>query len=232
MASSNFLKFGSADINTGSGIQQIISSKAGDNIFIANAEIMQIVSADLNDNISGSGARKIKLQGLDENYNLQSEIIELNGINIVETNKKYIRIFRANVTEVGSNNFDINNIGNISFTPKITNLEMLRINANEGQTLTTQFTIPSGFKASLINVFFDTSIGRSVRIRLKIRPFGNNKPTLTKSTFEVYQNGLNVIYDDPVKLSEKDDIWFTAESTQPGGAIVSLKYFLRLEKLN
>jgi hypothetical protein len=225
-----FLKYGNVSISSGSGVQQLVATKAGNIVYLASAEIMQIVSTDANDTIAGTGARKLTIIGRNGDYEEIEEEIELNGLTIVETNNIFLRVYRAFVTEVGQEGFGKANIGDLTITAKVTASVVVKIGALEGQTLTTQYTTGANTRAEIKSVFMDTSFGRSVIVRLFVRNFGTNSPSLVKSVFQAYQNNVPIVYEDPIKVPPKSDVWFTVESTQPGGADVSLKYFMELIK--
>lgn len=66
------------------------------------AQSLEILSANTGDNPAGAGAHKILIEGLDGNFDLQTEIITLNGTTPVALTKQFIRVYRAFVVESGA----------------------------------------------------------------------------------------------------------------------------------
>lgn len=70
-----------------------------------------VVSSSVDDSVSGTGAQKVKITYLNTSWQLNEEIVSMNGtttVNTVATNISAIE--RFDVFQVGSNNFNVGNI--------------------------------------------------------------------------------------------------------------------------
>ncbi|MHA1400160.1 MAG: hypothetical protein ACTSQE_07410 [Candidatus Heimdallarchaeaceae archaeon] len=105
------------------------------------ARTHDIVSDDVNDDVGDTGARTINIQGLDSNWELQEEVIPMNGTTNVATANTYVRIFRMYVVTVGSS---LTNEGNITATAQVDGTVTAAITTGKGQTLMAIYTIPAG----------------------------------------------------------------------------------------
>ena len=94
-------------------------------------------------NASDNG-KKITIVGLDADYNAQSEEITVSSAGLVTSTNSYIRLFRAYVSE------GISNVADIDIEKS--SVIVLRINANQGQTLMAIYTVPSGYTAYLMQL--------------------------------------------------------------------------------
>jgi hypothetical protein len=87
----------------------------------------------------GTGAFSIRVEGLDANYEEISEDIALTGTTPAASTASFLRVNRAYCTTVGSNGV---NVGNITIS--IGGNAQAYIEANEGQTHQTHYTVPAG----------------------------------------------------------------------------------------
>jgi hypothetical protein len=78
--------------------------------FQFSAVPLEILSSSANDASAGTGARTMMIAGLDGNWNVQSEIITLNGVTPVATAKSYMRINGLNIVTAGSGNVNAGDI--------------------------------------------------------------------------------------------------------------------------
>lgn len=106
-------------------------------------ETMSVVSTSTADTASsGTGAQYLQINGLDVDYNLQSEVITMNGTTPVVSTKTFITIDRARVVTSGSGR---KNAGNITITGSTSSNVHTRIVANESITQQSHFTVPAGY---------------------------------------------------------------------------------------
>lgn len=122
------------------------------------ARLHDITSTSANDtNTAGTGARKVEIQGLDANWDLQTETVNLNGVANVATANTYLRIFRMQVTEVGSGG---SNAGIITATAQTDATVTAAIQIGNNQTLMAIYTVPAG-KVLLITKYYYGFLGNT-----------------------------------------------------------------------
>ena len=115
---------------------------AADLVWQTVASRYDIVSTDITDNFNGVGARSIRLIGLDANFNEVTEDLDLHPVDgtiIVTSANEFIRLNRAYILTCGS--YSSNNNGLISVSVTGGGDPQGYINAGEGQTEKSQFTI-------------------------------------------------------------------------------------------
>ena len=183
-----------------------------------SASTMTVSSSDVNDTSAGTGARTVLISGLDASYNEASETITLNGQTAVTTVNTYIRMNRAIVLTAGSGGINAGNIyvGTGTVTAGVPANIYTIINGNgSNQTLQAFWTVPAGYTAYIYqsNISTGTSSNTPAILTtyLVARPFGgvfNTKEVITINTGNHLQN-----YTFPIKLTEKTDVEFRAESS-------------------
>jgi len=209
-------KFGT-NSNVGNS-QQTIWQQGGIYSYPPSASTMTVSSSDVNDTSAGTGARTVQIFGLDASYNEASETITLNGQTAVTTVNSYIRMNRALVLTAGSGGVNAGNIyvGTGTVTSGVPANIYTIINGNgSNQTLQAFWTVPAGYTAYIYqsNISTGTSSNTPAILTtfLVARPFDgvfNTKEVITLSTGNHLQD-----YSFPIKLTEKTDIEFRAESS-------------------
>ena len=105
-------------------------------------EKINVVSTSLNDDLGNTGAQYILITGLDVNYDLQSEVIIMDGTSSVQSVNDYISIDRARVVLSGSNN---SNVGSITCVGATSGSTWAKISPSESITQQSHFTVPNGY---------------------------------------------------------------------------------------
>src|SRR5210317_188020 len=183
-----------------------------------SATTMTVSSSDANDTSAGTGARTVQIAGLDGDYNEISETIILNGQTAVTTTNSFLRVNRAIVLTAGSNgvNAGIIYVGTGTVTAGVPVNKYTTINGDgTNQTLQAFWTVPAGYTAYIYQTNISTGTSSNTPAVLKtllvIRPFGgvfNTKEIITISSGNHLQD-----YSFPIKVTEKSDIEFRAESS-------------------
>jgi hypothetical protein len=183
-----------------------------------SASTMTVSSSDVNDTSAGTGARTVLISGLDASYNEASETIILNGQTAVTTVNTYIRMNRALVLTAGSGGSNAGNIyvGTGTVTAGVpANIYTVINGDGSNQTLQAFWTVPAGYTAYIYQTNISTGTSSStpaiLTTLLVARPFGgvfNTKEVITLSTGNHLQD-----YSFPLKLTEKTDVEFRAESS-------------------
>jgi hypothetical protein len=126
-------------------------------------------STDDDGDPAGTGALTLTVFGLDTDYNEVEETVTLNGVGAVTTTQTFLRVHRAYVLTAGSAG---TNVGNISISVG-GNLQAY-IEASEGQTHITQFTVPANHIA--VVEYYAITTGRvgnfDIQAQLQIRKLG------------------------------------------------------------
>jgi len=209
-------KFGT-NSNVGNSVETIWQ-QGGLYSYPPSASTMTVSSSDVNDTSAGTGARTVQIFGLDGSYNEASETISLNGQTAVTTVNSYIRMNRALVLTAGSGGANAGNIyvGTGTVTAGVpANIYTIINGDGSNQTLQAFWTIPAGYTAYIYQTNISTGTSSAtpaiLTTLLVARPFGgvfNTKEVITISTGNHLQD-----YSFPIKLTEKTDIEFRAESS-------------------
>lgn len=112
----------------------------------SSAIAMEIVSDSTDDDGDpvGIGARTLQVYGLDANWDIQNEIITLDGNTPVAVPGTWIRINTMQVMTVGANGVSV---GTIKLTAVVGGTEYIRIEAGGNVALQCHYTVPEGFTA-------------------------------------------------------------------------------------
>ena len=195
--------------------ESVIWDGGGNYTFLTVAEKMDVVSDDVNDDAVGTGARTIVVFGLDTNFEKIQELVIMDGTNIVTTNASFIRVFRVLVLTSGTND-PINdaNKGNITITGHDSSILQAKILINNGQTLMGIYTVPAGKTAYVTGATLSCSQGKDCLFKAKFR----NGPTSeyafsVKFSLDLYQNSYFGTFVTPMRLPEKTDAGWTAQTT-------------------
>ena len=183
-----------------------------------SASTMTVSSSNVNDTSAGTGARTVLISGLDASYNEASETITLNGQTAVTTVNTYIRMNRAIVLTAGSGgaNAGIIYVGTGTVTSGVPANIYTTINGDgSNQTLQAFWTVPAGYTAYIYQTNISTGNSSNTPAVLKTvlvaRPFGgvfNTKEVIVLTDGNHLQD-----YSFPIKLTEKTDVEFRAESS-------------------
>ena len=183
-----------------------------------SATIMTVSSSDTNDTSAGTGARTVQIAGLDGDYNEVSETITLNGQTAVTTTNSFIRVNRALVLTAGSGeaNAGIIYVGTGTVTLGVPANVYTTINGDgTNQSLQAFWTVPANYNAYIHQTNISTGNSSNTPAVLKTllvaRPYGgvfNSKEIIVLTDGNHLQN-----YSFPIKLTEKTDIEFRAQSS-------------------
>ena len=173
-----------------------------------------IKSTNANDvDTTGTGMRQVFIQGLDDGYDLQSETVELDGTNNVETENEYTRIFRMYGTSWGSTGVNAGILTATGTEPG--GIAMASIGAGNNQTLMACYTIPNGYTGYLCSYYASllraNPSSASVELQLLTRPNADsaNSGYQIKHVLGLYVNGASYwkhCFDTPLALAAKTDV--------------------------
>ena len=182
-----------------------------------NAQVHNIASSAVLDSNTATGAWTLQVYGLTSwDTKETSEIVTLEGTNLVATEKAYVIIHRMKVVTSGTNI----NLGNITATASVQDSLTAMILALEGQTQMAIYGIPSTQCAYLPEYY--ASMNRSggatalldVTLLVNTDPDAQTVPFLVKSTHGAQANG-----------SSNFDHAFYPYFRIPGPAIIKVQGF-------
>jgi len=207
---SGVLKFGRNEAV--STIEEDIWSPGGIYPFPTAAEAVRVkAGGNAADNARGSGAHAVMIEGLDQNWTEASEAVTLAGSRAgATTQTRFIRVFRAYVTDVGT--YGGNNIGNIDIESTTSLNTLCRIAAGVGQSQMAIYTIPAGKTGYLKRLHLVTESSANGNFRIWQRknaddvtaPFSGKRLVFaTDNLNRLFQ----VEYTHYMSFPAKTDIW-------------------------
>jgi hypothetical protein len=197
---------------------ETIWSQGGLYSYPPSATTMTVSSSNTNDTSAGTGARTVLISGLDGDYDEISETITLNGQTAVTTTNSFLRVNRAIVLTAGSGgaNAGIIYVGTGTVTTGVPANIYTTINGDgTNQTLQAFWTVPANYTAYIHQTNISTGNSSNnpavLKTLLVARPHGgvfNTKEVIVLTDGNHLQD-----YSFPIKLTEKTDIEFRAESS-------------------
>lgn len=214
-------KFGHNSAVSNTGDPEDIWEDGGNLVYLTSAETMTIVSTSTEDDTGGTGAENIIIEGLDNDWKEISEKINLNGTGAVVTTKSFIRINRAYCDDVGSDGV---NVGLITIDATIAATRQGSIQANDGQTQKTQFSIPAGRTGYVRHFWANCGKGDDATVRLMVRNFG--KSWRIQREIKLFESVVDIALQSYIKLPAKSDIRVEAISGVTNGINIASGYDL------
>lgn len=198
--------------------EEVVWDGGGTYTFLETAEYLKVVSDSTADDSAGTGARTLIIYGLDSDYVEQSEIIQMDGTDTVQTVNKYLRTFRAVVLTAGVNDpIDDANKGTIKMLSDSTLTLQAQIEEHNGQTLMAVYTVPVGKTGYVTGVSFAVGEGKQCLFKGKFRNGSSSSFAFSvKFVLDLFQTSFYGTLVVPLKVPEKTDIVVTAQSTAAG----------------
>lgn len=163
----------------------------------AGAGPMLAKQVDADDN-----GKSVNIFGLNENFEEQSAEITVSSSQTTPIPGNWSRVFRAYVS-----NGSETNIGNIDLTKE--GIDVLRINAGQGQSLMAVYTVPAGWCAYIMKGVSSIQKGGDATVFMYVR-YGGIGAWRVGHTFEVSDNYQYEFYT-PIPIPEKTDIDLRAD---------------------
>jgi len=184
---------------------------------ISTAGVATVVSTSANDDMGGSGAEKIRIYGLDENYDMQDELVELNGTSNVTTTGKWSFIHKMIVEQSANGANTSFNAGNITAT--VDGNVVAQINAGNNQTFMAAFMVPRNHEAFMYKFYtyiHDASSNAAPNMFIYRKPDSQPYQKEFSSSLRLnttYSTTINVVHDflPPKKFTEKTIIKIVAD---------------------
>lgn len=228
----------------GNGAQKLITNCAQMTLpypYLSSPIQLKVSSTNVNDNGTGIGARWVVVDGLDENWELQSELVVLNGQTPVLTTGTYLRTEGIAIIAYGSN---VNAIGDPSSLGEIkigygtvtagTPQYILDcINIGDTTSRSAIFTVPAGFTAYMDRfTFFNEP--RNNNLSIQINPWlklNGNPPLNFHGKFNpLWVYGALENIQVPVVLPEKTDFQIRAYNDKSQAQFVSSYSLIELRE--
>lgn len=126
-----------------SGTEEDVWGPGGTAVYPAAPETLNIVSSSGDDALAGSGARTIRLTGLGLNDIEQTEVVDMDGANIVASANQYLY---PPVMEVLTAGGDISktNLGDITATTSVSDKVLAKVFIGVGISKNSHYTVPAG----------------------------------------------------------------------------------------
>ena len=185
-------------------------------------------SAD--DDSGGSGARSIIIEGLDATFMPISETIVTAGASAsAPTSQSFVRIHRAYVNTVGT--YTGNNAGAIEIENTTSGNVIARIEASIGQTQMSHYTIPANTNGYLVDIYTQVATSKSIDFMFFQRQNADviSAPYQGKRLIQQFQQiefPVQIMYNTPIILPPKTDIWAEAKSNAMSASACSVNYHL------
>lgn len=195
-------------------VEELVWSPSIDYNYLAQGEHLKASSTSENDTASGTGCRSIRLYGQDGNFIEQEEVVQLDGTNVVETSKLFMRLYRIRATTagtVGVNDGDINVYGADGVSL------MSRVEQGMGQTRNAFWTVPASASFYVTSVFVNTFSQNELNVNGYTRDNTISNPAWNINiTLSLEHQAMLMPFEPPVKLTEKTDIEFRAFASLGG----------------
>lgn len=134
------------------------------------ADTVELFSADAADTDSGDGAHAVEVFGLNRHWHPIREIVPLNGITVVETQSKFIRLDSMVVRRAG----DLGaNVGDLTARQKLNPaIVFCKIPAGYNESICCVFSVPVGREAYLYSwcMSYTGPLLTKVAMRFSVRP--------------------------------------------------------------
>ena len=169
--------------------------------FPASAVVMTLASTSASDNTQAT----VIVNGLDSTWNLQTEIVTLNGTSNVNTAKSFLRINNMILTSPGTG--QASNVGVI--TAKNGGITYAQINAAIGRTQSALYSVPNGYTMYLysINAFNgDASAGNFLNYQVKSTNNALTNPVTLTILQTSWDTQYQVIRQNPFPFTQKTDV--------------------------
>ncbi len=180
--------------------------------WLSSATIPKVKSSAIVDGDGAkTGALTVEISGLSATWVEQSEIITLDGQNLVVATKTYIRVNRIRVLTAGSGGV---NAGIIYCYNNAADTVLAQVTIGMNQTLMALWSVPVGKSAFMEEMYFGAAANKTDTVGLFVRPFGETFQV--KKLFHVKQASFQYNFVSPLVIAAKSDIVVRALSDTPG----------------
>lgn len=203
----------------------------------ATAENFEVLSSDANDANGDTGARQIRIWYLDDNYEMfdangdfLTVDVTLNGTTPVDSGVSGMRVWRAKVISSGSSQ---TNEGNITVRWATTEATVFTvILAGTGQSETTNFTVPLGYRGYLKRYIasMNDNTANSADMAIKVREFGTNTFRLIRPFLVTTTKDFAVTLYGGEEFQPRTDLVFRCTGITNANGDITVSYGIHLVK--
>ncbi len=225
-------KFGSNSAVAAGTTEFVTPTGALNFLTVASTVRVKVGGDAADDQDAGIGARTITVQGVDETGALAEAEIDLEGAAVSSpTTQVFFRVFRAFIGDVGT--YSVKNTGRIIVESVDNTVDLITIEAGEGQSETTAYFIPlskTGYltrthpQASATNPG-DLKMYQRQNALIVVAPFTGAR--LVTGAMQL-DGSETVALDSLISFPALTDIWWEATAAAGQAAIVSVKYDIEL----
>ena len=203
---------------------------------------LEILSTDAEDGAGGLGARSMNIQGLDADYNVQSEIVEMDGVTPVTLANSYTRIFRMYVETSGTyaSQTSGSHYGELILRESGAGDEWARITLQGafgiGQSQIGAYSIPKGFTGYLLSKHISVEANKPTSLYFFKRENIDNVVAPFQGAMRLFEenDGIQIPFAVSPKaplqtLPEMTDVGFLAK-VGIGTASISVDFQIHLIK--
>jgi hypothetical protein len=179
--------------------------------FPSAAAATTIVSDSANDKTASTGALTVNVFGLDSNWLEVSETVTMNGTDAVTLSNEYLRVHRAYVVTVGSNE---TNVGNIQV--KHGSTVLAQITAGNGQTLMAIYTMAIAKVGYVIGYYASVNKKTTGAADILLKTRANGEAWRIRKVIGAMTTGQSNVFHDfyfPIRLEPQTDIKISAGSS-------------------
>ncbi len=207
-------------------------AEGGNLVYLTTAETMDIVSDDTDDTALGSGAQSVLINGLNQEFEDTTEILLMDGTDIVVTQNTYCRINLMAVLTAGASGW---NEGDITATATIDDSIQSEMDSTESISQNSHYTVPLGKTLHVYQLEFNASQGAAgqapeVEFKAYARPGGSARAWIQffdKKLDTSNVNELDVTLPFPTsntQLSEKSDFRMRSDTDQDNTEVRTRMY--------
>lgn len=216
-------KFGRND-NIPNGSWELVSLVGGSGSFLTSAKTVRIkAGGDVADTSNGAGARSITVIGLNETLMEVQEDIVTSGTNTsLPTTTSFWRVYRAYISDNGVGTYGAANTDDIIIEDSGGVNDMIKIDADEGQSQHGAYAIPIRKTGYLLSMHLTADAGKAADFRLFTRENLTNVSVLmSPRRLRFFHDGILGHVDaytpraPGITLPALTDIWIEAKG---GGA--------------
>ena len=218
-------KFGkNTDLDTGT---ELIAPYGGSLVVLSAAEQLSIVSTSADDAPGGTGTSQIIIEAVNGDWDLDGEVVTLNGTTPVLTTKSYLGVNRIRAIASGTN---LSNVGTITATNNITGNIAAQVDPNDGGSLQCLYYIPRNYDYVVKWIFFNCrklAGGTAPRVLFDLNEYNSTFNTIRRR-FPIrleadVTNEDEVDLITPERFSEKTIIFATA-TTNVNDTIINYRF--------
>lgn len=200
----------------------------GGNIVLPSTAVsLEVSSSDDNDTAAGTGARTVLISTLADTYGVQTPItVELDGQNPVAIPGTHYRPNHLTATSgafvltAGSNE---TNIGDITIRAAGGGDVMMVVTAGTSKSEDGIMVVPLGITALLRQVIINWGKDQSGDVTSSSRPPAADSAIISSGQVNLYQNNLQLIYQTLIRVGEKGEVIYRAQSANLGASVVVIQ---------